>query len=319
LSQQFGVLEELTTSTLPHVASNELTCSLNASALLCAYGKRKTVTHKGLLENLKSFSYELSTFSKLAGRSIPSVVFGFNTVDSGDPIRPQTSACVHSIQVDFRKCGGTLVLPLHGNQKLSVTTAYKQVLYNFTMPFHKRFDRAVWRGNKHEHSGIRAWRSALVQRAHKLDPRGKYLDVSFGKMSLHGLASHQMIIAADGLGQFSGIIKFALLSGSVLVKVEHLSSAGEWFELYMTPWKHYVPVRFDQGDLLESTKWVLNNPTAAEQIAHSASNLAQALFTKKSLHCHAMHSLYHLARIQALDSDYAYKLPHIDIELNINP
>jgi len=34
LSQQFGVLEELTTSTLPYVASNELTCSLNASALL---------------------------------------------------------------------------------------------------------------------------------------------------------------------------------------------------------------------------------------------------------------------------------------------
>jgi len=158
-----------------------------------------------------------------------------------------------------------------------------------------------------------------VQRAHKLDPGGKYLDVSFGKMSLHGLASHKMIIAADGLGQFSGIIKFALLSGSVLVKVEHLSSAGEWFELYMTPWKRYVPVRFDQRDLLESTKWVLNNSTAAEQIVHSASNLAQALFTKKSLHCHAMHSLYHLARIQALDSDYAYKLPHIDIELNINP
>jgi hypothetical protein len=317
LSQQFGVLEELTTSTLPHVASNELTCSLNASALLCAYGKRKTVTHKGLLENLKSFSYELSTFSKLAGRSIPSVVFGFNTVDSGDPIRPQTSACVHSIQVDFRKCAGTLVLPLHGNQKLSVTTAYKQVLYNFTMPFHKRFDRAVWRGNKHELSGIRAWRSALVQRAQKLDPGGRYLDVAFGKMSLHGLASHKMVIAADG--QLSGINKFALLSGSVLVKIDHLSSVGEWFELYMIPWKHYVPVRFDQGDLLESVEWVLNNPTAAEQIAHSASTLAHALFTKKSLYFHAMHSFYHLASIQALGSNSAYKLPHIDIAVNMSP
>lgn len=312
MSRQFGALEEMSRPPVPGVGMSELTCEVNDTELLCAYGQPKEarIIHHGLLKNLICRLSDLAKYFALA--SLPTVRFDFNSPDSGGPRFGQSSFCLHSIEVNFRECMGTLVLPLHGNQQLETAEKLVRFSQNLTLPYRKRLDRAIWRGGKNQHGGSKAWRSALIKHAHQWDPQGKLLDVSFTKESLSFLASHKIIIVVDGLGQFSGLIKFALLSGSVILKIDHMSSFGEWFELYMVPYKHYVPVRFDQEDLLDSVHWILNNPAVSEKIAQSAWELGRSLFTENFLYCHVLSSLRYMSHLQRLD-DKSPILPRVDI------
>jgi len=97
------------------------------------------------------------------------------------------------------------------------------------------------------------------------------------KVPLHCVAQFQFVIVVGG-GPNSGISKPAFLSGAVVLLIDHLHGYREWFEQFMRPFVHYVPI---QADLSNSHCWVkflFNNREQASWIAQNGLHAAHTLF-----------------------------------------
>jgi hypothetical protein len=79
---------------------------------------------------------------------------------------------------------------------------------------------------------------------------------------------YRYLISIDGnAGEWEGLW-WKLYSGSVVLLVE--SAWDQWYGAWLEPWRHYVPVRSDLGDLCDSIQWCLENDAECEAIAHRA-------------------------------------------------
>jgi hypothetical protein len=64
--------------------------------------------------------------------------------------------------------------------------------------------------------------------------------------------------------------------GSVVLHVDDFRYKG-WFETFLKPWVHYVPLRFDLGDLIEKIEWCLAHPDVCEYIVANATEFVRNL------------------------------------------
>eukprot|EP00983_Pelagomonas_calceolata_P027177 854574-Pelagomonas_calceolata.AAC.4 len=124
---------------------------------------------------------------------------------------------------------------------------------------------AYWRGGNHppHHSSLR---NRLVH----LAINSSLLDARFGAYSWDKFIECKIILAVDGYGHFSNIIKRALLSGSVVARVDHKVGTGEWFEPFLIPYHNFLPIRFDLSNLQDVVQWAIENDEASRMIARNA-------------------------------------------------
>ena len=88
-----------------------------------------------------------------------------------------------------------------------------------------------------------------------------------------------------------------LASGSVLFVPE--SSYSLWFSKYLKPMKHYIPVKNDLSDLVEKTKWCIQNDTACKEIADNALAFYKSHLTKDKILEHFSNSLKDISYLRS--------------------
>jgi cephalosporin hydroxylase len=88
---------------------------------------------------------------------------------------------------------------------------------------------------------------------------------------------YSMIIDVEGNG-YSGRLKHLLWSHRPLLLVDRPHK--EYFFEYLKEWEHYIPVNRDLSDLIEKTKWCLDNYEKALQIAENAYQFSKIHLTR---------------------------------------
>ena len=90
---------------------------------------------------------------------------------------------------------------------------------------------------------------------------------------------YSVLIDIEGHG-YSGRLKYLLWSHRPLLLVDRPHK--EFFFEFLKEWEHYIPVKRDLSDLVEKTKWCLNNYDNALQIAENAYNFSKLHLTRES-------------------------------------
>jgi Glycosyl transferase family 90 len=91
-------------------------------------------------------------------------------------------------------------------------------------------------------------------------------------MSLAELVSkYPILIDVEGAG-YSTRLKLLLWSHRPLILIDR--PVKEYYEEYLVPWEHYIPVKRDMSDLIEKTVWIFENYDKAIVIANNAFILA---------------------------------------------
>jgi len=93
---------------------------------------------------------------------------------------------------------------------------------------------------------------------------------------------YAVVIDIEGYG-YSGRVKYLLFSRRPLILIDRENK--EWYYEHLIPWRHYIPVKRDMSDLVEKTKWCLDNYEAAKLIANDAYDFASINLTRKG--CYA--------------------------------
>jgi hypothetical protein len=70
---------------------------------------------------------------------------------------------------------------------------------------------------------------------------------------------------------------FALLSGSCVLKVESPHRYRQWYYGDLRPWKHFIPVSEDLGDLDDIVAWMLAHDDDARAIGAAGRAVAEAM------------------------------------------
>jgi hypothetical protein len=90
-----------------------------------------------------------------------------------------------------------------------------------------------------------------------------------------GHLTHRYLLSIDGwAAEWDGLV-WKLASGSTVLIVE--SAWEQWYEDRLVPWRHYVPVRADLGDLEERLLWCRAHDDECRAIAERAQRLMQSL------------------------------------------
>ena len=88
---------------------------------------------------------------------------------------------------------------------------------------------------------------------------------------------YSMLIDIEGNG-YSGRLKYLLWSHRPLLLVDRPHK--EYFFEYLKEWEHYIPVKRDLSDLVEKTKWCLDNYDKGLQIAENAFQFSKLYLTR---------------------------------------
>lgn len=91
-------------------------------------------------------------------------------------------------------------------------------------------------------------------------------------------SNYRAILDADG-NSWSSRFGSLLCTNSVVLKVE--PKYVDYFNKYLEPWTHYIPVRSDLSDLMETVEWVLSpaNEPRVLQIVKSANGWCRTHMT----------------------------------------
>eukprot|EP00983_Pelagomonas_calceolata_P011207 360406-Pelagomonas_calceolata.AAC.1 len=206
---------------------SEMICYLNGTHLLCIKNKGYSSGHipweKARRSIFLRFIVDFLTFVKGSFHllTLPPIIFRTTSSDVGIPSKPSAHVCLHATGLDFTLCQGTIVLPVHFNQLVGRMSVYVKDAAKIGSWKQKR-EVACWRGNNNPPHPS-SLRNRLVRIAEKVS----FIDAAFGEYSWSNLTSCKVIIAVDGYGYFSHVIKRALLSGSVVARVAHESGNGE--------------------------------------------------------------------------------------------
>jgi hypothetical protein len=88
---------------------------------------------------------------------------------------------------------------------------------------------------------------------------------------------YSILIDIEGVG-YSGRLKFLLWSHRPLLLVDRPHK--EFFFEFLKEWEHYIPVKRDLSDLIEKTKWCLDNYDKALIISENAFNFSKLYLTR---------------------------------------
>ena len=88
---------------------------------------------------------------------------------------------------------------------------------------------------------------------------------------------YSILLDIEGYG-YSGRLKYLFWSHRPVLLVDRPHK--EFFYEHLIPWEHYIPVERDLEDLVEKTKWCLDNYEKAKQIAENAFTFAQEHLTR---------------------------------------
>jgi len=88
---------------------------------------------------------------------------------------------------------------------------------------------------------------------------------------------YKILIDIEGIG-YSGRLKFLLWSHRPVLLVDRPHK--EYFFEHLKEWDHYIPVKRDLSDLLEKTKWCMDNYNKALLIAENAYNFSKQYLTR---------------------------------------
>ncbi|MFT4522785.1 MAG: hypothetical protein ACI8ZN_001737 [Bacteroidia bacterium] len=78
-----------------------------------------------------------------------------------------------------------------------------------------------------------------------------------------------------GAGGYSARLKYLLQANRPLFVVERNLNRQEFFMSRLIPFKHYIPVQSNLGDLMAKLTWADDHPNDAEKIAQTALDFAQ--------------------------------------------
>jgi hypothetical protein len=90
---------------------------------------------------------------------------------------------------------------------------------------------------------------------------------------------HSMLIDVEGYG-FSSRVKYLLWSRRPLLLVDR--EHKEYYYKWLVPWEHYIPVRRDMSDLVEKTRWCLDNYDRAKRISENAYEFSKKHLTREA-------------------------------------
>ena len=91
--------------------------------------------------------------------------------------------------------------------------------------------------------------------------------------------NYSILIDIEGIG-YSGRLKHLLWSHRPLLLVDRPHK--EYFFEFLKEWEHYIPVKRDLSDLVEKTKWCMNNYDKALQIAENAYQFSKLHLTRNA-------------------------------------
>ncbi len=203
-------------------------------------------------------------------------------------------------------CPSVLALPIHDYQ----LGLEKELLTNAVDPY--RFDEkisvAIWRGAP---TGYKDYSQRYVPGDyHDNTPRERIveyskhfpniLNASFEKLPMETIFKYKVIVAVSG-NSWSSILKAALLSNSCVLVQDAVAS--EWYELFLEPWKQFIPVHHDLHDLIPRVEWALQHEKECRQIAQSATSFAKHHFTDASIASYVRNELQKFA-VCGLDARY---------------
>mmetsp|Transcript_16491 Transcript_16491/g.45223 ORF Transcript_16491/g.45223 Transcript_16491/m.45223 type:complete len:370 (-) Transcript_16491:667-1776(-) len=229
--------------------------------------------------------------------SLPKLLFRITTSDSGIPLKTSARMCLHPSGIDFSLCQGSVVLPVHDNQRVDRMSEYiRKAVSEMGTEWERKRKVAYWRGGNHppHHSSLR---NRLVH----LAINSSLLDARFGAYSWDKFIECKIILAVDGYGHFSNIIKRALLSGSVVARVDHKVGTGEWFEPFLIPYHNFLPIRFDLSNLQDVVQWAIENDEASRMIARNAFLTFYRLFEEEFMLCYGLLTIEHWSHRQQFE------------------
>jgi hypothetical protein len=88
---------------------------------------------------------------------------------------------------------------------------------------------------------------------------------------------HKSLLVIDGNSNAWSAMFFALLSGSCVLKVESPHRYRQWYYGDLRPWKHFIPVSEDLGDLDDIVAWMLAHDDDARAIGAAGRAVAEAM------------------------------------------
>ena len=90
---------------------------------------------------------------------------------------------------------------------------------------------------------------------------------------------YSILIDIEGNG-YSGRLKYLLWSHRPVLLVDRPHK--EFFFEFLKEWVHFIPVKRDLSDLIEKTKWCLDNYDKALQIAENAYQFSKNYLTREA-------------------------------------
>lgn len=165
-----------------------------------------------------------------------------------------------------------------------------------------RSDDLVWRGvasgspvitmspQMQDHPSVNQ-RLRMVLKARALGVDAAFVDSNLALIDpvlrAHGLMSDRVPKMSWGARKFAldvdghtnawDNLMSRLHLGCCVLKVASPMGYRQWFYDRLEPWRHFVPVRADLGDLAERIDWVRSNDDAAREIAAEGQALARSM------------------------------------------
>lgn len=97
------------------------------------------------------------------------------------------------------------------------------------------------------------------------------------RCSIEDHLRHKYLLVVDG-NCIASNHQWVFGSGSVPVMVTHPDNQY-WFQPFLRPMVHYVPVQYDLSDLQERIDWLVSHDTEAKQIAEAALAFSREVFS----------------------------------------
>lgn len=132
------------------------------------------------------------------------------------------------------------------------------------------------------------------QQPHKLQKITNYQNIIFkDTLTLEEQSMYKYVIHVEGHVQ-AFRLSIELSMNSVILLVE--SDYKLWFEKYLEPWKHYIPVKGDLTDLHEKIKWCINNDEKCQEIAVNAKLFYEQYLCKKNCLKYLRDTIHNLSK-----------------------